>query len=120
MENKNAALKVIGIMFGIIAVCVILAILIGVPTMKKMKYNNALANAENGNYMTAISELSGKTMDDYKDVSKKRQEYSLAAAKQYIENGDTESAESAIEYCVSIDKESSYAKEAKKLLGKIK
>lgn len=120
MENKNAVLKVTAIMFGIIAVCVILSILIGVPTMKKMKYSNALSNAEKGNYITAVSELSGKTMDDYKDVKNKRQEYSLEAAKQYIENDDIESAESAIEYCISVDNESDYAERAEKLLGGIK
>lgn len=120
MENKNAVLKIIGIMLGIIVVCIILSLLVGVPAMKNMKYKNAVSNAEKENYSTAVSELSGKSMDNYKDVKSKRQEYAIEAAKQYIELNDTDNAIYALEYCISEDSNSAYAESASEMMKEIK
>ena len=119
MNSKKVVLSVVGIVAGIIAVCVILSLLVGVPVLKNMRYNNALSNAKSGNYVTALSELSGESMDDYKDVKIKRQEYALEAAKQYIKDKDTENAILYIGYAIEINAKENITKEAKKLYDKI-
>ena len=92
---NKVALKVTGIIVGIIAVCVVLGIFVGVPLLRNLKYNNAVKNAEAGNYVVALEELVG--IDNYKDVKEKKQTYALEAAKQFYEHGDLDSALSFIE-----------------------
>lgn len=120
MSGTKVALKIIGILVGIIAVCVVLALVIGVPVLKNMKYNNAQKLAEAGNYTVAISELSGRDMDEYKDVKVKKQEYAIAAAKQYIAEKDKNNALSVLDYAIKLNADKELTKEAKKLFDKTK
>ena len=117
MRGKQIALVITGIIAGIITLCVLLAIFVGVPVKKNKKYNNAIHNAEAGNYTVAINELNG--INDYKDVPVKKQEYAIEAAKQCIEDDDTVNALSLLNYAMSIDADSKLTKEAKALFDKI-
>lgn len=91
---NKVALKVTGIIVVIIAVCVLLGIFVGAPLLRNLKYNNAVKNAEAGNYAVALEELDG--IDNYKDVKEKKQTYALEAAKKFYEQGDLDSALSFI------------------------
>ena len=114
MSGTKVALKITGIILGIIVVCILLGIFVGAPIFKGMKYNNAQKLAENGQYVEAVTELQGN-MDNYKDAKIKKQEYAFEAAKQYIEEGDKENALSILSYCISINADAGITEEAKKL-----
>lgn len=114
MDGKRVALKITGIIVGIIVVCILLGIFVGAPIFKGMKYDNAQKLAEAGNYTLAVSELQGN-MDEYKDSKLKKQEYSIEAAKQYIEKGDKQNALSILKYAISLNADKSLTDEAKKL-----
>ena len=120
MDKKRIILKILGIIVGIIAGCVLLAILVGAPIMRNMQYNNAMTNAENGYYEAALQELDGRNMDEYKDVKVKKQEYAIEAAKQYTEKEDYEKAYALLNYAVELEADSDLTKEAEKLLADIR
>lgn len=114
MSGTKVALKITGILVGIIAVCVLLGIFVGAPILKGMKYNNAQKLADAGQYVEAVSELQGN-MDKYKDAKLKKQEYAIEAAKQYIEEGDKNNALSILNYAISLNADKTLTDEAKKL-----
>lgn len=89
MENKRIGLKVTGIILGIIVVVTLLAVIFRFTILPVWKYNVAIDNAAKGEYALATRGLYNL---DYKDSEALGQEYSLEAAKQLIEAGDTESA----------------------------
>ena len=117
MSGAKVALKITGIIAGIIAVCVLLGIFVGAPILKGMKYNNAQKLAGNGQYAAAVSELQGN-MDAYKDTTVKKQEYAIEAAKQYIENGDKENALKYLDYSIKLNADKTLTEKAKKLFDK--
>ncbi len=114
MSGTKVALKITGIIVGIIVACILLGMFVGAPIFKGMKYNNAQKLAENGQYVEAVAELQGN-MDNYKDAIVKKQEYALEAAKQYIEQGDKENALSYLDYAISLNADKNLTDEAKKL-----
>lgn len=120
MSGKKAALTIIGILAGIIAVCTLLAIFVGVPVLKNMKYNNAQKNAESGQYIAALYELEGRNMDEYKDVKLKKQEYALSAAKQFISEKDYTSAIIFLNLAIETNADKDFTSEARKLLDEVK
>lgn len=91
MDGKKVALKVTGIVVGIIAVCILLGIFVGAPIFKSMKYNNAQKLAESGQFAAAVAELQGN-MDSYKDATLKKQEYALEAARQFYDDKNMDAA----------------------------
>ena len=119
MSGKKTALIIIGILAGIMAVCTLLAIFVGVPVLKNLKYTNAQKNAEAGQYIYAIYELEGRNMDDYKDVKLKKQEYALCAAKQFISEKDYVNAEAYLTLAIVINADKDITAEANKLLKEV-
>ena len=117
MSGTRVALKITGIIIGIIAVCVLLGIFVGAPIFKGMKYNNAQKLAENGQYVEAVTELQGN-MSGYKDSILKKQEYAIEAAKQYIEKGDNKTALSYLDYAIKVNADKDLTDKAKKLFEK--
>lgn len=114
MSGTKVALKITGIIVGIIVICILLGFFVGAPIFKGMKYNNAQKFAQNGQYVEAVTELQGN-MDNYKDSKVKKQEYALLAAKQAIEKGDKENALSYLGYAIEINADKTLSNEAKKL-----
>lgn len=116
MENevKHIGLKVTGIVCGIIAGIVLLAVIFAFTVMPVIKYNGAEKKAELGDYATAAEMLRGM---DYKDSEQKHGEYSLKAAEEYIEKGDLNSAAIYVSYAYNSknksasDKAEEYIKE---------
>ncbi len=119
MNGKTVVLKIVGILSAIIVGCVILAIFVGAPLLRHMQYTNAVKNAENGQYVAAVKELNGRNMDEYKDSKQKKQEYVIAAAKQYMDEKNYEEAYGALKYAIEIDADTELTKEAEKLLKKV-
>ncbi len=120
MDTKKVILKIVGIIVGIIAVCTVLAIFVGAPVMRNMQYKNAEKNAQNGHYIEAIRELSGRNMDDYKDVKERKQGYAISAALEYMEKGDRDGAVEMLEYAIEINTDKELTKQAKELLKILK
>lgn len=114
MSGTKVALKITGIIVGIIVICILLGFFVGAPIFKGMKYNNAQKFAQNGQYVEAVAELQGN-MDNYKDAKVKKQEYAIEAAKQAIEKGDKENALSYLGYAISVNADKTLTDEATKL-----
>lgn len=117
MENKRIGLKVTGIILGIIAVVVLLAVLFGSFVMPVWKYNVAVDNAAKGEYALATRGLYNL---DYKDSEALGQKYALEAGKQYIEAADTQMAMTYLDVAINTGDNEDIRNEAKKLFDELK
>ena len=117
MNNNKVALKIVGIIACIIVGCTLLAIFVGAPLLRNLQYTNALKNAENGQYIAAIKELSARNMDEYKDTKLKKQEYAMEAAREFIKDKDKENAVAMLEYVIELDVDTKLTTDAKILLS---
>lgn len=118
MDNKKVALKIVGILGGVIVCIVVLAAVFSLKIAPIMKYNTAVKNAEAGEYALAVKGLS-ELKSEYKDSEKKKQEYALEAGKQFMEEGNTEAATAYLGFAGSLSADSELAKEAQELFNEL-
>ena len=116
MDNKKIGLKVTGVVLGIIAGVVILAVIFQHTLLPVWKYNVAVSNAEKGNYALATR---GMHELDYKDSANLGQSYALEAGKSFIEAGDTESAKVYLSVAITTGENEEIRAEAVKLFESI-
>lgn len=116
MENKRIGLKVTGIVSGIIAGVVLLAVIFRFTALPLWKYNVAVSNAEKGNYALATR---GMHELDYKDSENLGQSYALEAGKSFIEAGDKESAKVYLSVAITTGENEEIRDEAVKLFESI-
>ena len=95
---KNVVIKVLGLVFGIIAAIVILSIIFSKTLLPIYRYNNAEKHAEKGDYVTATQRLQGL---DYKDSQAKYGEYACKAAESYYNSNDMDQAIEYFRYAYS-------------------
>ncbi len=116
MENKRVGLKVTGIVTGIIAAVVLLAVIFRFTVLPVWKYNVAVSNAEKGNYALATR---GMHNLNYKDSENLGQGYALEAGKDYIESEDTESAKLYLSVAITTGENEEIRNEAKELFDNL-
>lgn len=100
-DNKNinestknrVGLKVTGIILGIIAGIVIISYIFSKTILPMMMYNNAVNQANQGNYVNAYNILTNnEKIYNYKDAAAKCCEYALRIGEKYLDDGDIENA----------------------------
>ncbi len=74
--HNHVALKIIGLITGILAAIVIVSVIFAKTVLPIYRYNSALALAEDGDYASAAMRLEGLT---YKDSEEKYAEYRIKA-----------------------------------------
>lgn len=97
-ESKHVVVKVLGLVFGIIAAIVILSVVFSKTLLPIYRYNNAEKNAANGDYATATQRLQGL---NYKDSRTKYGEYACKAAESYYDSNDMDNAIEYFNYALS-------------------
>ena len=95
---RYVVLKVLGLVFGIIAAIVILSVIFAKTLLPVYRYNNAEKHAAKGDYMIASQRLQGL---DYKDSQEKYGEYSCKAAEEYYNSNDMDQAIEYFRYAYS-------------------
>lgn len=86
---KHVGLKVTGIVIGIIAAIVLVAVIASKAALPVMRYNMSARLAEKGDYESAAQRLKGL---DYKDAQEKVDEYAAIVVKAYVDAGETDRA----------------------------
>ena len=92
-EPQHVVIKVLGLVFGIIAAIVILSVIFSKTLLPVYRYNNAAKHAENGDYVIATQRLQGL---EYKDSQEKYGEYACKAVEEFYNSNDMDQA---IEFC---------------------
>lgn len=96
--TKYVVIKVLGLVFGIIAAIVILSVIISKTLLPIYRYNNAEKHASKGDYVTATQRLQGL---DYKDSQLRYGEYACKAAEEFYNSNDMDQAIEYFRYAYS-------------------
>ncbi len=114
MEKSRVGLKVTATVTGIVVGVIALAVIFHYTLLPVWKYNVAVSNAEKGEYALATR---GLYENNYKDSEIKLQQYALNAGKQFVEDGNTESAIAYLTLAVQNGENEELRKEAEALLA---
>lgn len=89
-KNSKVGFKVAGILLGIIAIIVLAALIFIKTVLPGIMYNNAIKQAEQGNYYEAYKILI--KCENYKDSLEKRGEYILNVGENCLNVGKIDEA----------------------------
>ena len=96
--HDHVVIKVLGLVFGIIAAIVIVSVIISKTLLPVYRYNNAAKYASERDYATATQRLLGL---DYKDSQEKYGEYACKAAEEFYNSNDMDQAIEYFRYAYS-------------------